>query len=83
MDYYAGKMLGLNKEEASVYEWQYHLTGDFGMALFGVIMLADFQHLAKLEQGFPDEVHGFLKYRNNTGWWKDVQKKAEDSKKNQ
>lgn len=79
MNYQAGRMLGLNQEEASVFEWQYGLTGDFGKALFGAIMLADGQNLALLQTAYPDEVNGFIKYRSMDGWWDEVKQKAQRS----
>jgi len=41
-------------------EFQYQHSGDFHEALFRAIALADDQNLARLEKGFPQEVHAHM-----------------------
>ena len=65
----------LTNEEAWIVKWQYRLLGDFHSALFDAICRADEKNLAKIGQGFPDEVSGYKKYAFQSGWWKEVQKK--------
>lgn len=71
------KLEGLTKGERWVIEWQYRMHGDFNTALSQAIMMADRRNLAKLAQGFPDEVSAFRHYSEVDGWWEALQKKAE------
>lgn len=41
-------------------EFQYQFTGDFYTLLFRAIAQADDQNLARLEKGFPEEVHAHI-----------------------
>jgi len=66
----------LTPEEKAMFEWQYRMMGDFRTALMKTICLADVNNLAKLESSFPDEVNGYRKYSQESGWWKKVQNKA-------
>lgn len=45
--------------------FQYHMVGDFAAALYRLISMADEANLARLEEGFPDEVDA---HRVWTGW---------------
>lgn len=45
--------------------FQYHMAGDFVASLYRLISMADEDNLARLEEGFPDEVDA---YRVWTGW---------------
>jgi hypothetical protein len=42
-----------------VIKWQYRLNGDFETALWGAIVRADEDNLARLERGFPEQVLGY------------------------
>lgn len=65
----------LNPEEKAVVEWQYGRCGGFYKNLWECISMADKEHLAKIEKGFPVEVSGYRKYIGESGWWTNVQKK--------
>lgn len=41
-------------------EYQFHFCGDFYEALFQAIGRADEGNLARLEKGFPEEVHAYI-----------------------
>ena len=47
-------------EEKWVIKWQFRLLGDFHRALFDAIKLADEHNLARLAEGFPSQVAGFM-----------------------
>jgi hypothetical protein len=50
--------------EKAVIRWQFGsipgMQGDFEKALWGCIKIADDDNLARLERGFPMELHGFF-----------------------
>ena len=50
-------------------------SGSFMTNLFKVIMSADIQNQMKLSLGFPNEVEVGRKYRNEEGYWQQLQKK--------
>lgn len=50
-------------------------SGSFMTNLFKVIMSADIQNQMKLSLGFPNEVEVVRKYRNEEGYWQQLQKK--------
>lgn len=56
----------LNEFEQIIVQWQYRLYGKFHTALFEAIIAADEPNLAKLERGFPKEVHAFRLWK--TTW---------------
>jgi hypothetical protein len=43
-------------------EFQYNQSGGFFSTLFMAIQLADFENLARLEKGFPEEVDAFRRW---------------------
>lgn len=45
--------------EKDVIRWQFRLLGEFDLALWRLIALADKNNLRKLALGYPDEVDGF------------------------
>ena len=63
-------------EEWEMFEWQYHLMGDFRRAVMEAITRADDGNLLKLALGFPDMVYGYTSYSREEGWWQKVQEKA-------
>ena len=67
----------LDNSEKFIFMWQYRLLGHFRTALIETICRADDDNLGKLSLGFPDEVKGYINYARVTGWWKEVQLKAE------
>lgn len=69
----------LDESEKFICKWQYGLLGDFNQALIKCIMRADDENLRNLSRGFPLEVNGYLNYIKTSGWWEEVQKKAEIS----
>ena len=66
----------LTEGERFIVEWQYRLSGSFRRTLAEAISRADISNLAKLEQGFPDEVRAYRKFSGVSGWWDEVRKKA-------
>lgn len=62
--------------ERAVFEWQDGMCGGFQQRLMDTIASADGSNLARLALGFPNEVEGFLQFRETYGWWPMVQRKA-------
>ena len=50
--------------EKCVIRWQFRLYGSFYFQLFEAIQLADYLNIEKLRKGFPNEVEGFLAWRD-------------------
>jgi hypothetical protein len=50
-------------------------SGSFMTNLFKTIMSADIQNQFKLSLGFPNEVEVVRKYKNEDGYWQQLQKK--------
>lgn len=68
----------MNPEELAIYQWQYGLMGHFRKALMEAICRADDGNLKRLKLGFPNEVNGYIKFAQESGWWQNVQKKAKE-----
>ena len=66
----------LTEIERAVFDWQYHLTGDFRTALWQAITRADEGNLQRLHEGFPNEVEGYLLFTRQSGWWDAVKKRG-------
>ena len=67
----------LTEEEQFIIKWKYNLLGDFKTALIHAITHADSDNIEKLALGFPKEVSAYKRYREESGWWEAVTKKAE------
>lgn len=63
----------LDPEQRAVVYWQYKLYGGFYKALFDAVCRADNYNLRQLSLGFPNEVNGYIKYKDVPGWWDNVQ----------
>ena len=50
-------------------------SGSFITNLFKTIMSADIQNQFKLSLGFPNEVEVVRRYKNEDGYWQQLQKK--------
>jgi len=50
-------------------------SGSFMTNLFKTIMSADIQNQFKLSLGFPNEVEVVRRYKNEDGYWQELQKK--------
>ena len=50
-------------------------SGSFMTNLFTTIMSADIQNQFKLSLGFPNEVEVVRRYKNEDGYWQELQKK--------
>ena len=50
-------------------------SGSFMTNLFNTIMSADIQNQFKLSLGFPNEVEVVRRYKNEDGYWQQLQKK--------
>lgn len=66
----------MTAEELIIWQWQYSFIGYFRKALMEVICRADEDNLERLRLGFPDEVKGYLLFKNENLWWETVQEKA-------
>lgn len=66
----------MDAEETVIFNWKYRNTGDFKRSLMEAICRADGDNLDRLKLGFPDEVNGYQKFKECSGWWKAVQEKA-------
>ena len=62
----------LSLEEQAIVKWQFGLYGHFYTALFNSIKMADEHNLAKLAKAYPIEVGGFIKFKEQEGWWEGV-----------
>ena len=71
------KLENLEPDELFIVKWQFRMLGDFNTALIEAIARADINNRAKLAQGFPVEVKGYINYTEQEDWWETVQKKAE------
>ena len=49
--------------EKAVIKFQFNMWGHFYTSLFETLQHADFINMEKLRKGFPDEVEGFLAWR--------------------
>ncbi len=49
--------------------------GSFSTRLFSTIFAADSINIVKLSLGFPEEVTVALRYRDESGYWEDLQKR--------
>ncbi len=67
----------LTAAEKFIWNWRRDQFGGFKRSLLGLIIQADVQNLEKLRLGFPDEVKGYVSYRQTPGWWDNVVKKME------
>lgn len=68
-------------EEKFIYYQKFHVAGSFTTSLFACIMKADISNLMKLSLGFPDEVDVVFKFKNQLGYWEDLEKRFELSHK--
>ena len=50
-------------------------SGSFMTNLFKTIMSADIQNQFKLSLGFPNEVEVVRRYKNEDGYWRQLQEK--------
>ena len=50
-------------------------SGSFMTNLFTTIMSADIQNQFKISLGFPNEVEVVRRYKNEDGYWQELQKK--------
>ena len=50
-------------------------SGSFMTNLFNTIMSADIQNQFKLSLGFPNEVEVVRRYKNEDGYWQQLQEK--------
>ena len=69
---------GLDDQEASIVEWQFHYTGGFTTNLWQTIISADDDNLVRIGRGFPVHVSAYIKFRGTPGWWERVEKIVED-----
>lgn len=69
---YMAERLGMSRDKAFIVEWQYGYAGGFTKALIGAMVVADDFNLEKISKGFPEEVNGYKKYRNEYNWWQNT-----------
>lgn len=68
----------LTASEKFIWEWMNVRLGGFKVALLSAIQEADIHNLEKLRLGFPDEVEGWVSYKQIPSWWPDVQRKSKE-----
>jgi len=66
----------LDDVEKELIDWQYGLCGDFRKALWEAICRADDDNLTRLRIVFPNQVNGYIRYTQESGYWSKVQAKA-------
>jgi len=66
---------GFTPAEQFIFEWQYHLLGDFRQALIEAILRADKDNLDRLALGFPVEVMGYRAFSYVPNWWQEVEQR--------
>ncbi len=66
---------GFTPEERAIIQWQYGFYGSFYKALFEAICLADDSNIEKIAKGFPVEVSAYKRYKQESGWRENVEKK--------
>lgn len=59
--------------ERHLFEWHKGMSGSFFTALFELFAKADNTNLSLLAKAYPSEVKAFCRYREEPGYWKDVQ----------
>ena len=68
----------INKMEETELEFMFFMkgtSGSFMTNLFKTIMSADIQNQFKLSLGFPNEVEVVRRYKNEDGYWQQLQEK--------
>lgn len=63
----------LNSGERHLIEWQYNCGGFFFTMLWNAISRADDGNLARLSLGFPEDVEAYLRFRDEEGYWGNLQ----------
>jgi len=72
----------LNIGEIELLHWQYNGSmGSFKAALWKCIEAADNNNLAKLKQGFPEQVDAYVAFISQPGYWPEVLTRAGLAKK--
>jgi len=79
---------GLTYQEWLIYCWQYHkrcgwMLGDFWSRQMEAMAYADDENLELLARAFPEEVGGLRRFRSESGWWDEVERKGDEFMKRQ
>lgn len=69
----------LNAGEKLFVEHMRGLNGSFYTKLFEAAMAADNTNLAKMENGFPLEIQAVRRYKNELGYWEDLEERYDNS----
>lgn len=65
----------LNLGEALLAEYLFNMCGSFYNGLFQTAMAADNTNFEKLAKGYPEEMEALERYKNEDGYWEDLQRR--------
>jgi len=69
-------MIKLTEAEQFIYDWQYGRLSKFKETLATLMHTADANNTVKLGKGYPDEMNAILRFRNETLYWDDINKRG-------
>jgi len=69
------KKLLINKGEKLFVEFQLGMNGSFYTSFFRAAMVADTINSHKLYEGFPEEIEAVRKFKNEDGYWEELQER--------
>ena len=61
-----------SEAERLLYDWQYGRAGSFFATLYDLIYKADVHNTILLRRAYPEEVKSIKRYKNETGYWKEI-----------
>lgn len=64
----------MNKGERKLCEFKHGMSGNFYKNLFNMIFCADPDNRRKLSLSFPEEVEAANRYKNEPGYWQELEK---------
>ena len=59
--------------ELKLIDWVKGKSGSFWGGFFDLLSCADEANLVRMGEGFPEEVRVFQRYRNERGYWDELQ----------
>lgn len=65
----------ITRGEKHLCEYEYGISGGFMTLLFKAMSSADFENRAKLALGYPEEVEALTRFKNEDGYWEDLQER--------
>jgi len=63
----------MTEGEKHLCEFEYGISGSFYTHFFNAIMKADSHNMARLSLAFPEEVQAVNRFRNENGYWEELQ----------